>query len=119
MYLFGWMQTVFTKALPLDAAACVWDLFLLEGVPLLFRAALALLDLLGPHLLRGAFEDTVQILTQARGSGRESVARVWAGAVGDPAVLARAIDAVELAPEALLDLEDMASDPFFYRRCCL
>jgi hypothetical protein len=112
MYLFGWFQTVFLKALPLATASRVWDVFLLDGVPHLYRTALALLDLLAPHLLGASrsFENTVSILTQSRMS-----AAVWE-AISAPDVVARALDNVALPLDALLELEDLVGDPFFYRR---
>jgi hypothetical protein len=123
MYLFGWLQTVFLKALPLSVAARVWDAFLLDGVPRLFRTALAILDLLAPVLLDSAgggggasFEVVVNVLTRAR-----SALPAWerlvtgAGAAPDGAALFRAVDAVQLPAEALLELEDLSSDAFFYR----
>jgi len=37
-----WFSTLFVDALPLDYLNRVWDLFLLEGIPFLFRVGLAL-----------------------------------------------------------------------------
>jgi len=116
MFLFGWLQTVFLKCLPLAAAARVWDGFLLEGVPHLYRTAAGLLDALTPHMLGGdvdggpcSFEDTIQILTQSHAK-----ADAWAAAA-HPDVLLPAIDAVVLPVDIALELQDLVHDPFFYR----
>jgi hypothetical protein len=98
----------------------VWDLFLLEGVPALFRVALALMGLLETHTAAGggSFEATVQLLTQARGSGRDAAARVW-DEVGNLEALKRAVEDVQLTHAALALLEDIAGDSFFYRHVSL
>lgn len=125
MYLFGWLQTVFLKALPFGIAARIWDAFLLDGVPLLFRTSLAILDLLSPALLDGGsssnvgagFEVCVNVLTRARSS-----VHVWDRYVtgssepdADGALLMKAIDAVVLPHDALIEIEDIQCDPFFFR----
>jgi hypothetical protein len=120
MYLFGWLQTVFLKALPLASAAAVWDVFLLDGTPALFRAALAILDGLAPAIARGeGMEDTIALLTANAGAGTPAVRAAWAAVAGDAAAFAAAIDAVVLPNDALLELEGLAADPFFYRRILL
>lgn len=40
LYLLDWIYTIFTKAMNLDLACRVWDLFLRDGEPFLFRTAL-------------------------------------------------------------------------------
>ena len=121
MYLFGWLQTVFLKCLPLSSAARAWDAFLLDGTPALFRAALALMRAFEPHILRGdfnSFEEAIQLLTHTVGSNSShfSGTRVWNSIGRDATIFARAIDAIILPPDVLIDLEDVAGDPFFYRR---
>ena len=121
MYLFGWLQTVFLKCLPLQSAAWVWDLFLLEGVPALFRVALAIMGRLEAHTAGvggGSFEATIQVLTQARGNGRVAVGRVWEE-VGRLEGLKKAVEEVQLSHAALALLEDIAHDPCFYRHVSL
>ncbi len=119
MFLFSWFQTLFLKVLPLNAAAHVWDGFLVEGVPFLYRTALALMDLLSPYLTGGmpgsrqlgnaSFEETIQLLTQA-----PSTVGVWSSIV-ETDVLMQAIDNVVLPEAAVLQLEELVADPFFYR----
>lgn len=40
LYLLDWVYSVFAKAMPLDVACRVWDVFLRDGEEFLFRAAL-------------------------------------------------------------------------------
>lgn len=40
LYLLDWIYTVFAKAMPLDVACRVWDVFLRDGEEFLFRSAL-------------------------------------------------------------------------------
>jgi hypothetical protein len=40
LYLLDWLYTVFAKAMPLDVACRVWDVFLRDGEEFLFKAAL-------------------------------------------------------------------------------
>lgn len=40
LYLLDWVYTVFAKAMPLDVASRVWDVFLRDGEAFLFRTAL-------------------------------------------------------------------------------
>ena len=117
MYLFGWLQTVFIKALPFDAASRIWDCFLLEGTPYLYRVACALIDLLSPVILRGGGappDETIQLLTQPPAM-RSTWLPVWS-AIAAPHILMPAIDSVHLPKELVVELEDLTHDPFFYRR---
>lgn len=40
LYLLDWIYTVFAKAMPLDVACRVWDLFLRDGDEFIFRTAI-------------------------------------------------------------------------------
>lgn len=40
LYLLDWVYSVYAKAMPLDVACRVWDVFLRDGEEFLFRAAL-------------------------------------------------------------------------------
>lgn len=43
LYLLDWIYTVFTKAMNLDLASRVWDVFLRDGDQFLFQTALGML----------------------------------------------------------------------------
>jgi len=54
-YIVSWLLTLFTRALPLDVACRVWDVYLASAKQdelILWRVALALLTVLQPHLLQ-------------------------------------------------------------------
>jgi len=55
MYLMDWNLALFSKALPLEAAARIWDCYLFEGEVFIIRAALGILkmfaNILGSHKL--------------------------------------------------------------------
>lgn len=40
LYLLDWIYTIFAKAMPLDVACRVWDVFLRDGDEFIFRTAL-------------------------------------------------------------------------------
>lgn len=40
LYLLDWIYTIFAKAMPLDIACRVWDIFLRDGYEFIFRTAL-------------------------------------------------------------------------------
>ncbi len=54
-YIVSWLLTLFTRALPLDVACRVWDVYLAsahEDELILWRVALALLTVMQPRLLK-------------------------------------------------------------------
>ena len=108
MYLFSWLQTLFLQVLPFDVASRVWDNFLLDGAVFLFRTALALVDQLGPQLLREDFEVCMPIL-QKKPKYRE----LWKVAASE-AALFKAIDAVHVSAASAAKLAALVDDPFFY-----
>jgi hypothetical protein len=62
-----WHASLFLSTLPLDTAARVFDCYLRDGEPLLWRASLALLRLLAPRLLSCAdAPSALTLLTRAR-----------------------------------------------------
>ncbi|KAJ7243407.1 RabGAP/TBC [Mycena haematopus] len=54
-----WFSTLFVDALPLDYLNRVWDLFLFEGVPFLFRVGLALLYCCRQRVLEAINQDSL------------------------------------------------------------
>ncbi|XP_067043834.1 TBC1 domain family member 10B-like [Acropora muricata] len=51
MYLTPWFMALFTSLPNWDAVLIIWDLLLLDGISVIFRAGLALLDLLSDNVL--------------------------------------------------------------------
>jgi hypothetical protein len=50
MFLMDWYLSVFTKALPLEVAAQVWDMYLYEGEVYMLCVALGILKMFAPTL---------------------------------------------------------------------
>jgi hypothetical protein len=63
MFITDWFVTLYSRNLPLESAARVWDLYMLHRDVMLFRVALGLLKSLWPQLECSSFEDNVRILT--------------------------------------------------------
>ena len=64
MYLYDWLLTIFSRALPLDVTHRVWDNFLCNGHVFLFRTALGLLRLQQQTFLALGFEEALQLLNR-------------------------------------------------------
>ena len=62
MFLLEWVMTLYAKALPLDIAAHVWDLFMLDGEIVIFRVAVALVHLFRNELIYATFDQAVTLL---------------------------------------------------------
>ncbi|CAK9006393.1 unnamed protein product [Durusdinium trenchii] len=65
MYASQWFMTVCIYNFPFSTVVRVWDIFLAEGVKIIFRIALALLKLNQEALLHQSFEQILQTLKQA------------------------------------------------------
>ncbi|KAF5279768.1 hypothetical protein FQA39_LY05458 [Lamprigera yunnana] len=64
LYLLDWIYTIFAKAMPLDVACRVWDMFLRDGDEFLFRTALGVLYLNQDQLMSMDFLQGAQFLTR-------------------------------------------------------
>lgn len=62
MFLLEWVMTLYAKALPLDIAAHVWDLFMLEGEIVIFRVAVALVHLFRDELVYASYDQCLTLL---------------------------------------------------------
>mmetsp|Transcript_18991 Transcript_18991/g.54458 ORF Transcript_18991/g.54458 Transcript_18991/m.54458 type:complete len:347 (+) Transcript_18991:142-1182(+) len=56
MYASQWFMTVFTYNFPFEVMVRVWDIFLAEGIKIVFRVALAILTLQQDELFKESFE---------------------------------------------------------------
>merc|ERR1712060_161487 len=65
MYASHWFMTVCIYNFPFSTVVRVWDIFLAEGVKIIFRIALALLKLNQETLLSESFEQILLTLKQA------------------------------------------------------
>ncbi|KAG7296283.1 hypothetical protein JYU34_021407 [Plutella xylostella] len=64
LYLLEWLYTAFAKAMPLDAACRVWDVFIRDGDTFLFNTALGILHLYQDELKDKDFISAAQFLTK-------------------------------------------------------
>nr|XP_026690734.1 TBC1 domain family member 14 isoform X1 [Ciona intestinalis] len=64
IYLIDWIFTMFSKALSLDMACRVWDMFCRDGEEFLFKTAIAILHLHEKSLLAMEFIQAAQFLTR-------------------------------------------------------
>ncbi|XP_044751449.1 TBC1 domain family member 12-like isoform X2 [Coccinella septempunctata] len=64
LYLLDWIYTIFAKAMPLDVACRIWDVFLRDGYEFIFRTALGILYLHQDILMKMDFLDGAQFLTR-------------------------------------------------------
>ncbi|KAJ8775174.1 hypothetical protein K2173_020178 [Erythroxylum novogranatense] len=62
MYASQWFITVFTYSFPFHLAIRIWDLFLYEGVKILFKVGLALLKYCQDDLVKLPFEKLIHAL---------------------------------------------------------
>lgn len=62
MYLLDWHLSLFTKVLPLEAVARIWDVYLYEGEIFLIRTALGVLRMFAPRLCLLSLEEIMQFL---------------------------------------------------------
>ncbi|KAL1517333.1 hypothetical protein ABEB36_001108 [Hypothenemus hampei] len=64
LYLLDWIYTIFAKAMPLDVACRIWDIFLRDGYEFIFRTALGILHLYRNVLGTMDFLHGAQFLTR-------------------------------------------------------
>eukprot|EP00743_Colponemidia_sp_Colp-15_P007163 GILK01007732.1.p1 GENE.GILK01007732.1~~GILK01007732.1.p1 ORF type:complete len:254 (-),score=33.46 GILK01007732.1:90-851(-) len=93
--IFGalWFMTLYTYKFPLPLTSRIWDIFLAEGIKIIFRVALALLQLKKDELVGAAFEDIMNVL----GNLHESI--------DENRLIATAIS-IKVTPKMLEALED-------------
>lgn len=64
----SWFQTIFVGTeLDDEFTVRIWDMFLLEGQPFLYKVSLALLEMLKEHIMKSNLEVLMKILCLKRG----------------------------------------------------
>ena len=63
LFIVDWLLTLFSKALPLDIAGHIWDVYLYEGDFFLFRCVIGLLSVHSNELTKSSFEECLTLLT--------------------------------------------------------
>lgn len=64
LYLLDWIYSVFGKAVNLDVACRIWDVFIRDGEEFLFQTALGILHMYEKQLLGLDFVHGAQFLTR-------------------------------------------------------
>ena len=62
MYSSSWFLTLFASTLPLCAAFRILDIFLIDGIEIIFRVGLALLERSQSELLKLDMEDMTKVI---------------------------------------------------------
>ena len=62
LYATQWFMTFFARDFPLELSLHVWDIFLLEGWPIVFKIAIALMKRSARHIQNLDFETSLQYL---------------------------------------------------------
>ena len=62
LYLYEWFMSLFAKALNMDIVCRVWDLILLDGMPILYKTAIVILSTLEDQLMESDFDDIMRLL---------------------------------------------------------
>lgn len=68
LYMINWVMSLYCRALPLDLVTRIWDLYVLDGDVAIFRAALGILRMFMPRLLKMKFEDMAYFLSHLPGN---------------------------------------------------
>jgi len=63
-YLYSWFMTIFSRTFSIKLTTRVWDLFLIDGVIVLFQTAIAILRTLEKEMLDAEFEDILPMLSK-------------------------------------------------------
>jgi hypothetical protein len=63
MYLIDWNLTLFSKSLPLESAARIWDCFLYDGESFVIRASLGILRTVATDIKARSIEEILPILS--------------------------------------------------------
>ena len=61
-YIYEWVMTLYTRALPVNVVKRVWDLYFVDGFPLLFKWALAILKILKDQILYSDISEVMNTL---------------------------------------------------------
>eukprot|EP00002_Diphylleia_rotans_P024859 TRINITY_DN4907_c0_g1_i7.p1 TRINITY_DN4907_c0_g1~~TRINITY_DN4907_c0_g1_i7.p1 ORF type:complete len:442 (+),score=84.70 TRINITY_DN4907_c0_g1_i7:46-1371(+) len=62
LYVVEWFMTIFARLVNLELSSRLWDVYVMDGEVFAFRAALGILKLLSPRLLKANFEQSLNIL---------------------------------------------------------
>jgi len=61
-YIYEWFMTLFTRAFDLKLVTRVWDFYFLDGIFVLFKTAIAILQILEDHMIDGEMDEILPVL---------------------------------------------------------
>ena len=88
-------MTIYTRALPMNVAKRVWDLFFIDGFPLLFKTALAILKIIKDKIIYSNIEDVMNTLKSTQST------------ILDEELLIKTIEEVKLPDWVYEELKDL------------
>lgn len=94
-YVYEWVMTLYTRALPIEVAKRIWDLYFIDGFPLLFKTALAILKIVKDKIL---YSDISEVMNTLKGTQN---------IILDDTVLLKVIDEVKLPDWVYEELKDL------------
>eukprot|EP01117_Protostelium_nocturnum_P016035 TRINITY_DN6276_c0_g1_i3.p1 TRINITY_DN6276_c0_g1~~TRINITY_DN6276_c0_g1_i3.p1 ORF type:complete len:506 (+),score=147.82 TRINITY_DN6276_c0_g1_i3:287-1804(+) len=72
-YLVDWIMTIYSKAMPIDMAMRVWDLYFLEGESFIFRTALGIFKFYSAKFEKAQFDEIMNTIMKLPGLDEEEL----------------------------------------------
>jgi hypothetical protein len=107
LYLLPWFQTMFTKILPFPVCARLWDMYVVEGLPVLIKAAIVLLRGVAKQISSSGMEEMLAIMTSTKHKAWEHLTQ--------EDVFFKDMEGLVITPQQRGLLLSLCDDAFFYR----
>ncbi len=107
LYLLPWFQTMFTKILPFHVCARLWDMYVIEGLAVLVKAAIVLLRGVAKQLGSAGMEEMLAIMTSTKH-------RVWEQLTQEDSFF-KEMESIVITVQQRSWLLSLCDDAFFYR----
>ena len=60
--IFEWFMTMYTRAFDMRIVTRVWDFYFMDGIPILFKTAIAILGLLEEFLIEVEMDEILPVI---------------------------------------------------------
>jgi len=107
LYLLPWFQTMFTKILPFPVCARLWDMYVVDGLAVLIKAAIVLLKGVAKQLGAAAMEDMLAVMTSCKH-------QVWVQVTQEEHFF-KEMESIVITAQQRSWLLTLCDDAFFYR----
>ena len=107
LYLLPWFQTMFTKILPFPVCARLWDMYVVEGLAVLIKAAIVLLRGVAKHMGSAAMEELLAVMTSTKH-------KVWEQLTQEEHFF-KEMESIAITAQQRSWLLTLCDDAFFYR----